>query len=112
LAWPRADRPQLVRSAAKYDLLIKNKLTVTMEPRLSAASYAYAAVLDCLQFGTLSPHLSTDMLRDQAAKVAVGLSSKTARWQEFREQIPAVADDRLTPFVRGIALGWAARWDD
>jgi adenosylcobinamide amidohydrolase len=106
------ERLQKVLPAATYDLLIKNTLTVIMEPRVSAAAYAYAAVLDRLQFGTLSSHLSADMLRDQAATAAVGLSSKAARWQEFRDQLPAAADDRLTPFVHGIALGWAARWDD
>lgn len=95
-----------------YDLLVKNTLAVTMEPRVSAAAYAYAAVLDRLQYGTLPPELSTDMLRDQAATAAVGLSSKAARWSEFRGRIPVPAGDRLAPFVHGLALGWTARWDD
>jgi adenosylcobinamide amidohydrolase len=95
-----------------YDLLVKNTLTVTMEPRVSAAAYAYAAVLDRLQYGTLSSELSADMLRDQAATVAVSLSSKAARWNDFRTQIGAAENDRLAPFVQGLALGWRARWAD
>jgi adenosylcobinamide amidohydrolase len=95
-----------------FDLLVKNTLTVTMEPRVAAAAYAYAAVLDRLQFGTLPLELSTDMLRDQAATVAVSLSSHTARWHEFRNRIAAPEGDRLAPFIQGLALGWSTRWAD
>ena len=106
------DRLKKALPASSYDLLVKNQLTVTMEPRVSAAAYAYAAVLDRLQYGTLLPALSADMLRDQAATVAVSLSSKAARWNEFRNQIAIIGGDALAPFVQALALGWTARWDD
>jgi hypothetical protein len=97
---------------ASFELPTKNQLTVTMEPRVSAAAYAYAAVLDRLQFGTLPDELRADMLRDQAATAAVALSSRSDRWSLFRSSLPATDIDLLEPFVQGLALGWQARWAD
>jgi adenosylcobinamide amidohydrolase len=93
-----------------YELLTSNQLGVTMEPRVAAAAYAYAAVLDRIQYGTLPVELAGDVLRDQAANVAVALSSKPGMWPEFWRRIPANTVDRLEPFVRGLALGWQMRW--
>lgn len=98
--------------AKSYDLFTKNKLGVTMEPRLSAAAFAYAAVLDRLQYGTVPEQLGAEMLRDQGAGVAVAISGKPTAWPEFWNQIPDRPDDRLTPFVDGLAAGWKARWDE
>jgi hypothetical protein len=84
--------------------------------RLHAMSSAWRVSAIALQSTPgdhrLSPELSADVLRDQAATAAVSLSSRTGRWQEFRDRIPDDVSDRLTPFVHGIALGWAARWND
>lgn len=105
-------RLQALLPAASYELLKKNELGVTMEPRVAAAAYAYAAVLDRLAYGTLPGGLTGELLRDQAASVAVALSGKPAKWGEYWAQIPTAADDRLEPFVKGLALGWATRWAD
>jgi adenosylcobinamide amidohydrolase len=93
-----------------YRLLTSNKLGVTMEPRLSAAAWAYAAVLDRLQYGTLPAHLEWEVLRDQAASAAVALSGKPGMYGEFWKKIPDKSADRLEPFVQGLALGWLSRW--
>jgi hypothetical protein len=97
--------------ATSYNLLVTNQLGVTMEPRLAAAAFAYASVLDRLQYGTLPADLADEVLRDQAATAATAISAKHPRWAEFWNQIPSTPTDRLQPFVRGLALGWLARWE-
>jgi len=99
-----------VLPAKSYDLLIQNRLSVLMEPRVAAAAYAYAAVLDRVQYGTLPLAIAGEVLRDEAASVAVALSAKPAKWSEFWSEIPVSPTDRLEPFVRGLGLGWQMRW--
>lgn len=94
-----------------YELLVTNQLGVTMEPRLSAAAFSYAAVLDRLQYGTLPAELAGEILRDQAATVATAVSSKGAKWSDFWNQISYSSEDKIQPFVKGLALGWMARWE-
>lgn len=103
-------RLQELLPAASYDLLKRNQLSVTMEPRVAAAAFAYAAVLDRLQYGTLPDDLAGELLRDQSASVAVALSSKPELWSSYWSQIPVSPKDRLEPFVRALALGWQTRW--
>jgi adenosylcobinamide amidohydrolase len=93
-----------------YDLLTQNQPTVMMEPKVSAAAFAYAAILDRLQYGTIPADLAGEVLRDQAANVAVALSAKPDKWNEFWREIPANSTDRLEPFVTALALGWRKRW--
>jgi hypothetical protein len=104
------DRLKKVLPEKSYELLKKNELGVTMEPRLAAAAFAYAAVLDRLQYGTLPSDLAGEVLRDQAAGAAVAISSKPDQWSEFWKRIPANHSDRLEPFIQALALGWQARW--
>ncbi len=92
------------------DLLARNRSSLTMEPRLAAAAFAYASVLDRLQYGSLPEPLANETLRDQAATAAVSLSGAPERWAEFWRSIPDARDDRLAPFVVGVALGWESRW--
>jgi adenosylcobinamide amidohydrolase len=103
-------RLKLALPAASFDLLAKNKLALIYEPRLAAAAYAYAAVLDRLQYGTIPTELADEVLRDQAASVAVALSANPARWSAFWDSLPAHSADRLDYFVRGLVMGWRARW--
>jgi adenosylcobinamide amidohydrolase len=103
-------RLQLLLPAKSYDLLAQNRLSVLMEPRVAAAAYAYAAILDRVQYGTLPPALASEVLRDEAATVAVALSAKPDKWPEFWSEIPVNPADRLEPFVKGLALGWQMRW--
>lgn len=95
-----------------YELLTKNQLGVTMEPRLAAAAFAYAAVLDRIQYGTVPAELAGEMLRDQAAGVAAAVSRKPTDWADYWKQISAAPTDRLAPFVEALALGWKTRWEE
>lgn len=104
------ERLRKMLPAQSYELLEKNALGVMMEPRVSATAFAYAAVLDRLQYGTLPADLAGELLRDQSASVAVALSAKPALWPEYWSKIPASSTDRLEPFVVGLALGWQTRW--
>ena len=96
--------------AKSYDLLVANLRGITYEPRVAAAAYAYAAVLDRIDYGTLPRALAGEVLRDQAANVAVSLSLKPARWSEFWSQVDVNQDDLVQPFVQGLQMGWQARW--
>lgn len=93
-------------------LLQNNRHAVLSEPRVVAASYAYAAILDRIQYGTLSTSIANDALRDQAANLAVGVSSKTSHWCDYWQKLPTSSDDVLTLFIASIAMGWETKWHD
>jgi hypothetical protein len=92
------------------ELVKNNTMAVFLEPRVSAAAFAYAAVLDRLQYGTLSPEIGAEALRDQGAGVAVAIGGKPERWPEFWTKITPDPADRLSAFAQGLALGWEVRW--
>lgn len=93
-------------------LLQENKMAVLWEPRVAATAYAYAAVLDRLQYGTLPEEGAGETLRDQAASVGVAMSGKPAAWPEIWKKIEVNLKDRVEPFVQGLALGWMERWPE
>ena len=93
-----------------FDLLKKNRRAVLSEPKLVAAAYAYASVLDRLEYGTLSTHLENDVLFDQAVNAAIALSGKSQDWQQFREYLVSTQNNKLDLFVQAIAIGWQAKW--
>jgi adenosylcobinamide amidohydrolase len=95
-----------------FQLLTENKMAVLWEPRVAAAAYAYASVLDRLQYGTIPEEGAGETLRDQAASVGVALSGKAAVWPEIWNKIAFDGKDRLGPFVDGLALGWIQRWPE
>lgn len=97
-------------SDRSYQLLLKNKNAMLTEPRVAAAAYAYAAVLDRLQYKTISVQLAQETLKDQAANVAVALSFKTRQWSSFWVKITVKDDDYLAPFIQALALGWEEKW--
>jgi adenosylcobinamide amidohydrolase len=103
-------RLKAIVSPASYDVLANNRLSVIMEPRVAAATFAYATVLDRLQYGSLPETLRGEVLRDQAANVAVALSAKPERWMAFWQRLPDSAADPLAAYVQAIAMGWEARW--
>jgi hypothetical protein len=93
-----------------FKFLIENKMAVLWEPRLSATAFAYASVLDRLQYGTLPEEGAGETLRDQAASVGVAISGQPNQWPMFWGKINVAGKDRTAPFVEGLALGWQARW--
>lgn len=104
------ERVEKLGPAKSAELMKNNLLAVVFEPRVAACAYGYAAVLDRLQYGTLSGDLAVEVLRDQAASTAVAISGQPARWPEFWEKTQVDPADRLGAFVQGLAQGWQVRW--
>ena len=93
-----------------YELLKKNKGIVFKDAKLVAAAYAYASVLDRVEYQTLSKNIQNDALLDQAVNAAIAISGKSQYWQVFREQLNVDSNNRLDLFVQATALGWQAKW--
>ncbi len=93
-----------------FELFERNKLSVLNDPKLVAAAYAYAALLDRFEYGTLSPHIQNDVLIDQAVNAAIALSGKSQHWQLFRTGLKPITDEPVSLFIQAMALGWSAKW--
>ena len=98
-------------SEASLDLLIRNKQAVLFEPQASAAAYAFAAVLDRVRFGVLPPLTARDVLRQQAATLAVALSAKIDAWYWFWQKLDVDITRPLDAVYDAVALGWTSKWD-
>ena len=94
----------------QFELLEKNARAVFSEPKLVAAAYAYASVLDRLEYGTLSRTIENDVLLDQAVNAAIALSGQSQDWQQFRQQLSVTENDQLDLFAQAIAIGWQSKW--
>ncbi len=94
----------------QFELLEKNARAVFSEPKLVAAAYAYASVLDRLEYGTLSRTIENDVLLDQAVNAAIALSGQSQDWQQFRQQLSVTENDQLDLFTQAIAIGWQSKW--
>lgn len=95
-----------------FKLLTENKMAVLWEPRVAGAAFAYASVLDRLQYGTIPEEGAGETLRDQAASVGVALSGKPAVWPQIWSKITYQGKDNVGPFVEALALGWMERWPE
>jgi hypothetical protein len=99
---------------------------VLMEPLVTAAAYAMAAVIDRVRYGTLPASVAADALVQQAATLAVSLAAAPSRWSEFRALLhqaarvegasadaaggDAEALDPLPLVAAALALGWREKW--
>ncbi|MBL4674186.1 MAG: adenosylcobinamide amidohydrolase [Arenicella sp.] len=100
-------------SAKSLQLLQKNKQSLLTEPKLVAAAYAYAAVLDRLEYGSLSQHIAIDILLDQAVNASLAVSGHSAQWPHFRRQLQQYRKKGIEPvafFTQAIAIGWEDKW--
>ena len=95
---------------ASLEIARQNLRALLHEPRLVAAAFAYAAVLDRLQYGTLPPSSAREVLRDQAATVATALALAPGRWHELWQRLAPEEDDAVALFVQALALGFEAKW--
>jgi adenosylcobinamide amidohydrolase len=116
---PHLDAPAL-------ELLRRNQRAVLMEPLVTAAAYAMAAVIDRVRYGTLPASVAADALVQQAATLAVSLAVAPSRWSEFRAALhdatpiagagmdagrtDADALDPLPLVAAALALGWREKW--
>ncbi|MBV9888909.1 MAG: adenosylcobinamide amidohydrolase [Acidobacteria bacterium] len=98
-------------SERELDLLKKNIQSVVYEPKVAAAAYAIAAVLDRIRIGTLPASAARDIFRQQLATLASSLAAKPDAWPEFYARL---GDADPEPAARGvyaaIALGWSHKW--
>ncbi len=93
------------------ELLKKNFNSVVYEPKVAAAAYAIAAVLDRIRCGTLPASAARDIFRQQVATLATSLAAKPQEWGEFYAQLAEAEPEQASRGVyAAIALGWAAKW--
>jgi adenosylcobinamide hydrolase len=93
------------------ELLTKNFNSVVYEPKVAAAAYAIAAVLDRIRCGTLPASAARDIFRQQVATLATSLAAKPDAWPEFYGRLAEAEPDQAARGVyAAIAIGWAAKW--
>jgi adenosylcobinamide amidohydrolase len=98
-------------SERELELLKKNFQSVVYEPKVSAAAYAIAAVLDRVRVGTLPAGAARDIFRQQAATLASSLAAKPDAWPEFYARLADVDPEQAARGVYvAIALGWSEKW--
>ena len=98
-------------SERELELLKKNFQSVMYEPKVAAAAFAIAAVLDRIRCGTLPASAARDIFRQQAATLATSLAAKPDAWPEFYAGLGDVDPEQAGRGVyAAIALGWAAKW--
>ncbi len=94
-----------------FSLLSDNSETVFNDAKLVAAAYAYAALLDRLEYGTLSESIRKDVLLDQAVNAALAISDNSRHWAEIRARLKIKSDNPLDLFVQAVSIGWSAKWE-
>jgi adenosylcobinamide hydrolase len=95
----------------ELDLLKHNFSSVVYEPKVAAAAFALAAVLDRIRYGTLPLGSARDVFRQQAAILATNLAAKPEGWPEFYTRLCDTDPEQPSEAVyAAIALGWSAKW--
>jgi len=95
----------------ELELLKKNFNSVVYEPKVAAAAFAMASVLDRIRCGTLPPSVASDIFRQYAATMASSLTAKPERWPDFFTRLSAVDPEHPAPTIlSAIALGWSEKW--
>ena len=95
-----------------------NVLAVIHEPRVASAAFAYATVLDRVQYGTISGTAVGEALRDQAALLAVAVAQRPLLYGQFWLELGSTFDgwdaakssEDLSPIIHAVALGFAQKW--
>ena len=95
----------------ELELLKKNLKSVVYEPKVAAAAFAIAAILDRIRFGTLPTNAVQDIFRQQVAILAANLAAKPNDWPYFYAQLAAADPGQPNQAVlSAIALGWSSKW--
>lgn len=98
-------------SGRELELLQKNFNSVVYEPRVAAAAFGMAAVLDRIRYGTLPPSVARDVFRQYAATLAASLAAKPDRWADFFSQLSDTDPENPAKTIFfAIALGWSDKW--
>ena len=119
-------------SDESFLLAEKNIQSLTHDARLTSAAYAYAQILDRLQYQALPLSIAPEILRDQAAQAAVAVSGKPSKWPDFwrvlsrdsgngsvnyfvevnKELNRVEFANSIDLFIEAIALGWEHKWSN
>jgi len=95
----------------ELELLKKNLNSVVYEPKVSAAAYAMAAVLDRIRCGTFPAALAREIFRQYAATMATSLTAEPDRWLQFYERLAGCdPENPAGAVVSAIAMGWSEKW--
>ena len=98
-------------SERELELLKRNFQSVVYEPKVAAAAYAIAAVLDRIRVGTLPASAARDIFRQQVATLASSLAAKPEEWPEFYAQFAdAEPEQAARSIYAAIAVGWSHKW--
>jgi adenosylcobinamide amidohydrolase len=98
-------------SERELGLMKKNFQSVVYEPKVAAAAYAIAAVLDRIRVGTVPASAARDIFRQQVATMAASLAAKPNAWAEFYAQLGDVDPEQAARGVyAAIAFGWSRKW--
>jgi adenosylcobinamide hydrolase len=95
----------------ELELLKKNLKSVVYEPKVAAAAFAIAAVLDRIRFETLPGKAVQDVFRQQVAILAANLAAQPDHWPYFYSQLSeADPAQPIGAILSAIALGWSSKW--
>jgi hypothetical protein len=98
-------------SERELELLKKNFQSVVYEPKVAAAAYSIAAMLDRIRVGTLPTSAARDIFRQQLVTLASSLAAKPDDWSEFYARLRDVDPEQSARGVyAAIALGWSHKW--
>jgi adenosylcobinamide amidohydrolase len=98
-------------SQRELELLQKNLKSVVYEPKVAAAAYAMAAILDRIRHGVLPATAARDVFRQYAAVLATSLAAKPDHWPDFFSRLSDVTPERPADAVfQAIAMGWSEKW--
>lgn len=95
----------------ELDLLKKNFNSVVYEPRVAAAAFAIATILDRIRYGTLPPSSARDVFRQYVTTLATSVAAKPDAWLEYFARLSDVDPENPIPAIlTAIALGWSEKW--
>ncbi|MEM8561817.1 MAG: adenosylcobinamide amidohydrolase [Pseudomonadota bacterium] len=86
-------------------------IRITREPRVVAAAFAFATLLDRSQYGVLPDNADNEPLKDQAATTAAAVSGKPQLWSQYWQQLNAPAGP-VALFTQALVLGWQSQLSD
>lgn len=99
----------------------RNPYSFSHENRVVAAGYALASVLDRFAYGTLTPNIKNETLRDFSTQAAVAISGRSERYEFYWQQLTSslsVTDleqseqQAVDLFIQALAIGWMDKWPE
>lgn len=106
-------REEQLRSALQAqeqkEFLLDSLTMVAHDPRVSAAAYALAGVLDRERAGTLPPDSAQEAIRWQLALLAASVAGKPEQFATHLASIP-LQSELPELLAHAIGIGWREKW--